>query len=191
VPPAPPLFNPRAIDGISLADLMHELKLTHGGFYKHFASRDALVSEALELALLDNDRQMRGRLRDVDRAGFAKFIDFYLDPAHLHDRASGCAVAALAGDAPRKNAAVQSQFKAHIESNLELLRAAVGAGRAPADARATALMILSTLYGALIMARAVGDSPLAAEILQTVRKRVQNLVPVTAKARARGRAKAS
>jgi TetR/AcrR family transcriptional repressor of nem operon len=183
-------FKERGIDGISLADLMHELKLTHGGFYKHFASRDALVSEALEMALLDNEKEIRGRLVDADKSSIAKFIDFYLDPKRLEDRAAGCAVAALAGDAPRKSAAVQSQFRAHIEDNLRLLRGAMGASRSAADARGTALMILSSLYGALIMARAVGDSPLSAEILHTVRKRVQNLVPAPPKVRVRGRTNA-
>ena len=57
-------FKERGIDGISLADLMKDLKLTHGGFYKHFNSRDELVTEALQLALAQSGRAMRERLFD-------------------------------------------------------------------------------------------------------------------------------
>src|SRR5271154_1938685 len=92
-------FKEHGIDGISLADLMKDLKLTHGGFYKHFGSRDELVAEALELALTQSGEVMRGRLAGGDRDVAAKFIDFYLDESHRDARAGGCAVAALAGGA--------------------------------------------------------------------------------------------
>jgi len=165
-------FKERGIDGISLADLMKDLKLTHGGFYKHFASRDELVTEALALALAQSGHAMRERLFDEDKPDVGGFIDFYLNESHRNGRASGCAVAALAGDAPRKSVAVQAQFRAQIESNLEVLTDALGTG---AEARETALLMLSALYGALMMARAVGDAPLSREILQSVRQRLSSI----------------
>ncbi len=159
------------MDGISLADLMKDLKLTHGGFYKHFGSRDELVAEALELALTQSGQAMRERLFDGGKPDIAGFVDFYLDEAHRDQRAGGCAVAALAGDAARKSADVQAQFREQIERNLETLSEALGASSA-GESRATSLLVLSALYGALMMARAVGDSPLSREVLRTVRKRV-------------------
>jgi TetR/AcrR family transcriptional repressor of nem operon len=170
-------FKERGIDGISLADLMKELKLTHGGFYKHFGSRDELVTEALALALSDTGRSMRERLFPDGKADIGAFVDFYLDEAHRDQVADGCTVAALAGDAARKSADVQAQFRKSIEGNLETLSEALEthggkAGAAAAESRATGLLVLSALYGALIMARAVGDSPLSSEILGTVRKRL-------------------
>jgi len=171
-------FKERGIDGISLADLMKDLKLTHGGFYKHFNSRDELVTEALQLALAQSGRAMRERLFDQAKPDVPGFVDFYLDENHRSGRAAGCAVAALAGDAPRKSADVQAQFRAQIDSNLEALTVALetgGAGLASAEARATALLVLSALYGALMMARAVGDSPLSREVLQSVRMQLLNL----------------
>ena len=66
---------------------------------------------------------------------------------------------------------LQAQFRKQIESNLEVLSEALGQ-RGGQESRETALLILSTLYGALMMARAVGDSPLSREVLRTVRKRV-------------------
>jgi TetR/AcrR family transcriptional repressor of nem operon len=178
-------FKERGIDGISLADLMQELELTHGGFYKHFGSRDELVAEALELALRQSGETMRGHLFDADEADIPGFVDFYLDEAHRDGRAGGCAVAALAGDAPRKSAAVQAQFREQMERNLELLSAALEASVPPAEARATAMLMLSSLYGALMMARAAGDSPLSREILRTLRARIPALAGSGKKPRTR------
>ena len=168
-------FKELGVDGISLSDLMKELKLTHGGFYKHFGSRDELVTEALELALAETGQVMREHLFDGGKPDIEALLDFYLSEAHRDGRAGGCAVAALAGDAPRKSAGVQAQFRRRIETILETLIEARGPGGSAGDSRATAILILSALYGALIMARAVGDSPLSREVLRTVRKRGLNL----------------
>jgi TetR/AcrR family transcriptional repressor of nem operon len=184
-------FKERGVDGISLSDLMKDLKLTHGGFYRHFDSRDELVTEALELALAESGRVLRERLFPGDEPDVAAFVDFYLDEAHRDGRAAGCAVAALAGDAPRKSAEVRAQFRRQIEANLESLSEALRQGGPAGDSRASALTMLSALYGALIMARAVGDSPLSNEVLRTVRKRVLTLVSPAKKPRARIKAKNS
>src|SRR6202166_4926146 len=145
-------FKERGVDGISLSDLMKELKLTHGGFYRHFDSRDELVTEALELALTETGQAMRERLLDGDKANLAAFVGFYLDEAHRDQRAAGCAVGALAGDAPRKSADLQAQFRKQIETNLQTLSGALGPVGSTDDSRATAILVLSALYGALIMA---------------------------------------
>jgi TetR/AcrR family transcriptional regulator, transcriptional repressor for nem operon len=182
-------FKERGVDGISLADLMQDLKLTHGGFYRHFGSREELVTEALELALSQSGQAMRERLFDGDTPDIARFVDFYLDEAHRDGRATGCAVAALAGDAPRKSADVQAQFRRQIASNLETLREALGPAGSAHEARETALLVLSALYGALMMARAVGDSPLSREVLRSVRKRILNFTGAAKKPRTRTRTK--
>jgi TetR/AcrR family transcriptional repressor of nem operon len=182
-------FKERGVDGISLADLMKDLKLTHGGFYRHFDSRDELVAEALELALAQSGQRMREHLFDRDKPDFPGFVDFYLDEAHRDERATGCAVAALAGDAPRKSAEVQAQFRRQIETNLATLSEVLRRGGSAAEARAKALLVLSALYGALMMARAVGDSPLSREVLQTVHQRVLRLDDAAKQSRARPKAR--
>jgi TetR/AcrR family transcriptional regulator, transcriptional repressor for nem operon len=182
-------FRKNGIAGTGLSDLMAAAGLTHGGFYRHFDSRDELVTEALELALTETGQAMRERLLDGDKANLAAFVDFYLDEAHRDQRAAGCAVAALAADAPRKSADVQVQFRRHIERNLETMSDALRAGGSTDDARAVAILVLSALYGALIMARAVGDSPLSSEVLRTVRKRVMSLSGPVKKPRTRTKLK--
>ena len=181
-------FKERGVDGISLADLMKELKLTHGGFYRHFGSRDELVTEALELAMKQSGEAMRKHGLGPDRPDLARFIEFYLDETHRDGRADGCAVAALAGDAPRKSAAVQAQFREHIDGNLRALTEVLKPA-SPQEARESAILILCALYGALMTARAVGDSPLSREILRTVRKRVLTLTPPAKRGGVRARAR--
>src|SRR5450631_3832274 len=83
-------FKERGVDGISLSDLMKDLKLTHGGFYRHFDSRDDLVAEALDLALTQSGQAMRDRLFVADKPDIAGFVDFYLGEAHRDGRATGC-----------------------------------------------------------------------------------------------------
>jgi TetR/AcrR family transcriptional repressor of nem operon len=175
-------FKERGVDGISLADLMKDLKLTHGGFYKHFASRDALVTEALALALKQSGEAMRAHGLGQDKPDLAGFLDFYLGETHRDGRADGCAVAALAGDAPRKSADVRAQFREHVDGNLQAISQVLRAGSSQA-ARETAIVVLCALYGALMTARAVGDSPLSREILRTVRKRVLTLAAPVKQAR--------
>jgi TetR/AcrR family transcriptional repressor of nem operon len=178
-------FKERGVDGISLSDLMKELKLTHGGFYRHFDSRDELVTEALELALTQTSQAMREHLFDGDKPDIAGLVDFYLSEAHRDGRAAGCAVAALAGDAPRKSTEMQVQFRKQIEIILETLSEALAPGDSADDSRATAILVLSALYGALIVARAVGDSALSREVLSTVRKQVLDLSGPAKKPRTR------
>ena len=180
-------FKERGVDGISLADLMKDLKLTHGGFYKHFGSREELVKEALELAMKQSGEVMRKHGLGPDKPDLPRFVDFYLDETHRDGRADGCAVAALAGDAPRKSAGVQAQFREHIDGNLRAL-AEVLKPASPQESRESAILVLCALYGALMTARAVGDSFLSREILRTVRKRV--LTFILPEKRGRGRARA-
>jgi TetR/AcrR family transcriptional repressor of nem operon len=181
-------FKERGVDGISLAELMKDLKLTHGGFYKHFGSRDELVTEALALAMKQSGEVMRKQGLGLDKPDLPRFVDFYLDETHRDGRADGCAVAALAGDAARKSDGVQAQFREHIDGNLKALSEVLKPGSSQ-EARGTAIMVLCSLYGALMTARAVGDSPLSREILRTVRKRVVTLAAPAKRAIVRARAR--
>jgi AcrR family transcriptional regulator len=143
--------------GVGVADIMKRSGLTHGGFYAHFASRDALLAEALERAGDDSRARL---LRSVDAAqakGASRFralVESYLSPAHLAGADRGCPVAALASEMARQSAHVREAAALRVESLTELVRASLPPG-APADAAAiaTALMV-----GALQLARALGDN---------------------------------
>src|SRR5258708_34354111 len=79
-------FKERGVDGISLADLMKELKLTHGGFYRHFDCRDELVTDALALPLTQTGQAMRAHLFDGDKPAMARVASLYLADARRAER---------------------------------------------------------------------------------------------------------
>ncbi|MDB5988280.1 MAG: hypothetical protein JWR16_3333 [Nevskia sp.] len=180
-------FRQNGIDGISLADLMKELGLTHGGFYKHFGSRDELVAEAIDYALEDSEQTMRELLFKGGKPNLARYLKTYLSETHRDSRATGCSFTALAGDVARKGEALQTAMAEQIERNLELVGEALDQVR-PDQRRNQALLLLSTLYGALMMARTVGDSALSREILRSVRDVLLAKVNAVPDARTRSRA---
>lgn len=151
-------FREAGLDGLSLADLMKEAGLTHGGFYRHFDSRDELVAEAVAAALTQANGSLAG-------ASFERLVDHYLSPDHRDGIAEGCAVTALAADMTRANPAARDAYTAQVKRNLAALARLI-----PGGDRAAAIMTMTSLLGALSLARAVNDEALSLEILETVRE---------------------
>ena len=118
--------------GVGVADIMKEAGLTHGGFYAHFASRNALLAEALERAGRDSaariDKGMAGRqARGV--SAFRALVDGYLSERHLASTESGCPVAALASEMPRQAPEVREAAALRVRALIDRVR-----GTLPADA---------------------------------------------------------
>jgi TetR/AcrR family transcriptional regulator, transcriptional repressor for nem operon len=155
-------FRERGLEGLSVADLMKEAGLTVGGFYKHFDSREALVREALGSAMAESEARV-GKRRSL-----AEGIDAYLSPEHRDDPGAGCAFAALSSDAGRATAETRALFTERIEQRLRSLAKSTAAPDGMTD-RDGAIVALSTLVGALSLARAVSDDRLSEEILKTAR----------------------
>jgi TetR/AcrR family transcriptional regulator, transcriptional repressor for nem operon len=156
-------FREDGIGKVGVADLMHDAGLTHGGFYRHFDSRDELVAEAVERALHDGGQAM-ARVAESPNDPLAAVIDAYLSVTHRDGLATSCAVTTLASDVarsnPRARAAYTRQVGVYIDMLVRLLPPR------PTDrGRATAVAALSTLVGAVSMARAVNDEALSREIL--------------------------
>jgi TetR/AcrR family transcriptional repressor of nem operon len=156
-------FREDGIKSVGVADLMHDAGLTHGGFYRHFESRDQLVGEAVERALRDGGRAMAA-VAEAPPDPLAAVIDTYLSTTHRDNLGTSCAVTTLAGDVarsnPRARAAYTNQVGVYIDMLVGLLPPGTGDRR-----RATAITALSTLVGAVSMARAVNDEALSQEIL--------------------------
>ena len=142
-------------DGVGVADIMGQAGLTHGGFYAHFPSRDALLCEALERAGQESAARVAGRPVNVEvgASPFRAFIESYLSDRHLASPESGCPVAALASEMPRQPLAVAKVAAARIRN----LIAAVGDRLPQGTSRDVAGVIAGQLVGALQLARAVGD----------------------------------
>ena len=162
-------FREKGIDGISLADLMKEAGLTHGGFYRHFESRDALVAEAVDCALRASDGTLCTTVGDAGAVDLAGYIEQYLSAEHRDNPAEGCAMAALAGDIARSGSQARTLYSAHIERLVDRLMPLLGEARPASQRRAHALVIVMTMSGTIAMARATNDARLSDEMLAAAR----------------------
>jgi TetR/AcrR family transcriptional regulator, transcriptional repressor for nem operon len=163
-------FRELGLDGIGVADVMKQAGVTVGAFYKHFKSRDELVVEALGTAFKDIDAW------EKHAKTLPLLLENYLTEYHRDNPGIGCAMGALLGDMSRASKSAKTVYTARIKHSL-----AVTAGLLPseeyADKRGRALLILSSLLGAINLSRAVSDPTLSREILDQVR---QQLIDLTA-----------
>jgi len=158
--------------GPGVAELMKAAGLTHGGFYKHFDSRDDLVAEAVDRALRDNDGFMttlRAGAADA-HAALGLFVDWYTSAEHRDTPGAGCAVVSFGADAPRADQRVRMAYIGQVQRYLVYLEALLGDRKRAAAA-------LSALVGAVLVARAVGPGELSDEILAAARESVLAMAP--------------
>ena len=154
------LFRERGFDGVGVADLMEKAGLTHGGFYNHFASKEALIAEAATRGFVETSERYAGY-------GVGDVIDAYVSRAHRDLRGQGCPAAALSGEAARLPEDVRAVFGAGIAGLVSSLEGSL-AGQP--NARAQAISLLAQAVGAVVLSRACQDgSALADEILDTCR----------------------
>jgi TetR/AcrR family transcriptional repressor of nem operon len=157
------LFRAGGFDGIGVDAIMKEAGLTHGGFYGHFASKDALAAEAMAHAL-ERSSQWQARLTSL-----AGLVSDYLSPRHRADRANGCPVAALGADVARQGPTLRRTLAGGVRAQIDRIASLLGRGTA-ASRRRRAIATYAGLVGALTLARAVDDPALAQEILAAARE---------------------
>jgi TetR/AcrR family transcriptional repressor of nem operon len=172
------LYRERGFTGVGVADITREAGLTHGGLYRHFESKEALVAEAAQHAFEWKLSELNppGADASADAAGLLKTgVTNYLSPQHRDSVGEGCPVAALAADAARETGAVNDAFAQGIGRYMALFaqRRPDGseAGQTEPEDRVRAIAMLSTMVGGLILARATarGLPALSDEILETLR----------------------
>lgn len=170
-------FREAGVEGVGVADLMKDAGLTHGGFYRHFASRDELVAEAVERALSDGGRAVEAvAASKASRQTVAcALVDAYLSTAHRDGLATSCAVTTLAGDVARSNERARSAYTRQVETYLELLANLAAEEKSKAK-RTKAIAALSTLVGAVSLSRAVNDEKLSREILKAAADELKALL---------------
>ncbi len=161
-------FRESGVDGPGVADLMQEAGLTHGGFYKHFGSREELVAEAVECALRDGGQAVAAiaRSKKDRKAVFAALVDAYLSLAHRDGLATSCAVTTMANDVARSNRRARAAYTQQVATYLAVFVKLI-AGEKQKSKRMKAIAALSTLVGAVAMSRAVNDDKLSREILKS------------------------
>ncbi len=161
------LFREHGFDAVGVDAVMHEAGLTHGGFYSHFPSKEALVAEAASDALARSAARWEALSRDQPDSALARIVASYLDPAHVAAPARGCLLAALGPDVARRPAA-----RPGVTAALRVMLGAL-AECLPGRQRERAVAALCTLVGAVVLARASDDPGLSAEILEAARGAVE------------------
>jgi TetR/AcrR family transcriptional regulator, transcriptional repressor for nem operon len=162
------LFREKGFDGIGVVDIMKAANLTHGGFYGHFVSKDDLVAQASRRAMARAAVNWEKIVASAKSDPYAALLAHYLSPRHRDEPGNGCAFAALSGDAARCGEPVQTAFSQGLEPLIEIV-AKAASGRSKVARRRKAVATVAEMIGALILARAVGDSALSDEILDAAR----------------------
>ncbi len=164
------MFREHGLADVGVASLMEDAGLTHGGFYAHFESREALVAEAIRFALVQSAQRIyMSELRNGDQPGFSRLIHKYLSERHRDDSRNGCVLASLGAEVARQNDESRAVFTQGFGELVTLL-ADLSPERTRNARRAHVLAVISTLAGALTLARAVNDRNVSDEILVSVRK---------------------
>ncbi len=158
--------------GIGVADLMKDAGLTHGGFYAHFDSREALVIEAFAHAMDRSTERWRkiGETTPPDRR-LAMIVDSYLTPVHRDDPGHGCAIPTLGAEIARESPKTRKAFATKLEQMIDMMADQISDVSRKA-ARKQAMSAIATMMGTLVMARVAGTGEFSEEILAAGREAV-------------------
>ncbi|HEX4534601.1 MAG TPA: TetR/AcrR family transcriptional regulator [Rhizomicrobium sp.] len=168
-------------DGVSVADVMQAAGLTHGGFYAHFKSKDALLIEALKAIFVRAREKVRLVTEGLPpRHALAAYIDFYVSERHRDFPANGCALTALNSDMPRQSKEFRKVFNTGVQSLVDVLAYWIAASgmKNPQSPEKLASSILSAMMGAVALSRAVTDRQLSDELLESARTSIKARIGV-------------
>src|SRR5215218_944448 len=148
-------------NGTGVADIMKEAGLTHGGFYAHFPSREAMLAEAADRAGSESLAMMeRIAATSTPQRALEAMMQAYLSKAHVEGIEAGCATAALGSEMPRQAPEVRRAATRRIKEMIDLV-ARQSPNWGQPDVHEHALVIVATMVGALVLARAVDDPRLS------------------------------
>ncbi len=160
--------------GTGVADVMKDAGLTHGGFYAHFASREAMLAEAADRAGAEGVAVVeRVAAAAPPRKALQALLGAYLSKAHVEGVETGCAVAALGSEMPRQAPVVRRAATRRIKDMIDLVARQSPEWGQP-GAHHHALVTVATMVGALVLARAVDDPRLSDALREAALK---HLIP--------------
>ena len=166
------LFNRRGFTEVTVGEIMMEAALTHGGFYRHFNSKEELYGEAVR-HFLRKEAPERWQKEPVgackpDRPFAKSVVDAYLSHEHFEDIDGSCPLIGLSSDVAHSSEAVKAAYREVAESMIQVFKANLK-GR---GAREQAMVLVALCVGGMVLARAMDDQALAHDFLGTTRKHV-------------------
>jgi TetR/AcrR family transcriptional repressor of nem operon len=157
------LMRERGISGVGVDALTEAAGMTHGSLYSQFGSKERLVEEAVGDAIVTKGQELR------EESTISDYVSEYLSAKHRDEPGSGCPFAALCSEMQRQSHAARSHFTAGVKGMVGWLSVRMGSG---IKQRQDALAALSSLVGAIVLARAVNDPKLSDEILRATKARL-------------------
>ena len=177
------LFRERGVDAVALNELMKDAGFTQGGFYNHFESKAALVTEVIASAMANGNADLAESARapvDESTTALRRYITCYLSQAHRDNIDYGCPVSGFAGDAPRLCPGAQSHFAGGLDDQITIVAGLMADSGSLAAAgerrtlRERAVSLHCEMVGALILSRSVAQTApaLSNEILADVQRHI-------------------
>jgi len=154
--------------GTGVADIMKEAGLTHGGFYAHFSSRDAMLAEAADKAGEETVAIAEQIFATVPEGqALQALMNAYLSNEHMANIENGCSFAALGSEMPRQAPEVRKASTCRIKEMIDLIKSKL---TNQPNAYEKALVMMSTMVGTLLLSRAVDDNELSKDLRQAALK---------------------
>jgi TetR/AcrR family transcriptional regulator, transcriptional repressor for nem operon len=153
------------LESLGVASVMAEAGLTHGGFYAHFRSRDALVAAAVETLFAAAVEAVDHFSEKYGTGALDRYVDFYLSPRHRDEERLGCPVPALAGEVRHASTEVRAAFDAGLDRLAERIGAMM-----PTGGKKAALRLLGEMAGVLSLSRTISDVRRSNDLLSAARK---------------------
>jgi TetR/AcrR family transcriptional regulator, transcriptional repressor for nem operon len=159
-------------DGTGVADIMKEAGLTHGAFYAHFPSREAMLAEAAVQACAESAAVAADVVADAPaEKALESMLRAYLSREHLEHVETGCPLAALGSETPRQAPEVRRATTRHIKAMIDLVARQSPDWGQP-SAHEHAIVTIATMVGALLLARAVDEPVLSDRLRESALKRL-------------------
>jgi TetR/AcrR family transcriptional repressor of nem operon len=165
-------FRANGFEGVGIATLMGALKLTHGGFYAHFADKEGLVAEASVAAL---DQSLATMLSGLEAGGFPVMLDYYLSEGHRDHPELGCPLPSLSAEMARRPSSSRDAFTKKLVQVFDAIADRMP-GRTRDEKAEKVIAMFSSLVGAVSLARAVSDPELSKAILRSTRDTLLRLI---------------
>jgi TetR/AcrR family transcriptional repressor of nem operon len=163
-------FRERGVEPVGIAEVMHEAGLTHGGFYAHFPSKEALVAEAAVLGLAESRREFVSEAAEANpQAPLVEIIRRYVSRYHRDHPAEGCAIPALTSEVAREPDTVRHAFTTALDEFITLLMEYMP-GTTPEAQHDAALILAAGMAGAVALSRAVDEPTLSDRLLLAARR---------------------
>lgn len=160
------LIRERGISGAGVDALTEAAGMTHGSLYSQFGSKERLVEDAVDYAIIAKGQEV------PEAFALSAYVSEYLSQSHRDGPGRGCPFAALVCEIPRQSQGVRDRFTAGVRGMIGLLSGRMGSGLKQRQRDEEALATISSLVGALVLARAVNDPKLSDDILRTTRNRL-------------------